>query len=330
VNDAQEALLLLRAFEATCHGWFWSVDREGRLTYISECVARTLSAASVTLIGASFSEFFAQADGDLTGRRTLPFVLAKQSPFEKMILRPADAADERFWAIAGVPQFDASGRFEGYRGSAIDVTEQRRSSEHASQLAKFDPLTGLANRRRMAEVLDACLVGAEHHHRPCAVMLIDLDRFKAVNDTLGHPAGDSILKQVAERLGRLVGDKERVFRLGGDEFQVLLPNCEDREVIGSLASEIIASLSEPYSAEGSRCIIGATIGIAVAPADGRTRSDLIRNADLALYGAKAAGRGRFAFFSNELREAAEDKRRLEQDLRDALARGEISLAYQRS
>jgi diguanylate cyclase (GGDEF)-like protein len=327
-EDAQEALLLLRTFEASGKGWFWAVDREGCLTYISEHLARSLTDAPAGLLGAPFSDVFGQADGDLTGRRTLPFVLARQSPFNRLTLCPADLSDQRYWAVSGTPQFDAAGRFTGYRGSAVDITEQRRSSAHASQLAQYDPLTGLANRRRMVEILDGCMAGAEHHHRACAVMLIDLDRFKQINDTLGHPAGDSILKQVAERLARLVGDKERVFRLGGDEFQVLLPNCEDRGVIGSLAGEIIASLSQPYSVEGSRCIIGASIGVAVAPDDGRSRADLIRNADLALYESKSAGRGCFRFFSSELRDAAHDKRTLELDLREALARGEIGLVYQ--
>jgi GGDEF domain-containing protein len=104
-------------------------------------------------------------------------------------LRPTAPEIERFWAVSGFPQFDGAGRFTGYLGSAIDVTDQRRSSQHASQLAKYDALTGLPNRRRMAELLDAQLVGIEHRSRSCAIMLIDLDRFKHVNDTLGHPAG---------------------------------------------------------------------------------------------------------------------------------------------
>jgi diguanylate cyclase (GGDEF)-like protein len=326
-SDPAEALLLMRNFEDSGHGWFWSTDPEGQLTYISDSMKQSLSGHSEPLLGTRLADLFEQADDDLTGRRTLPFLLAKQSPFEKVTLR-AIGGDRRCWCVSGCPQYDPAGRFTGYRGSAVDVTEQRRSSEQASQLAKYDSLTGLPNRRRMSEILDASLVGAEHQGRSCTVMLIELDRFKQVNDTLGHPAGDALLKQVAERLSRIVGDREKAFRLGGDEFQVILPNCDDRGIIGDMAADIIASLSQPYSVEGSRCIIGASIGVAVAPVDGCSGAELIRNVDLALYAAKSGGRGRFRFFSTDLLQVAEDKRTLEEDLRDALAKGEISLAYQ--
>jgi diguanylate cyclase (GGDEF)-like protein len=327
-NDPAEALLLMKAFEDSCHGWFWSTDQDGHVTYISDTVAHSLGGEDAPVIGARLADILAPADDDLTGRRTLPFILAKQSPFEKIMLKPLDPTDERCWSVSGTPQYDRARRFIGFRGSAIDVTEQRRSSQHASKLAKYDALTGLPNRRRMSELLDAHLIGAEHHRRPCAVMLVDLDRFKQVNDTLGHPAGDALLKQVAERLGRIVGDGEKAFRLGGDEFLVMLPGCENRGIIGDMANDLIASLSQPYSVEGSRCVIGASVGIAVAPVDGTSRAELTRNADLALYAAKSGGRGRFRFFSSDLLEAAEDKRALEEDLRDALVRGEISLTYQ--
>lgn len=327
-SNSEEALLLLRTFEASAQGWFWSVDAEGQLTYISESVAELLGASAGGLLGQKFSEIFAQADDDLTGRRTLALFLAKRSQFEKIVLCPAQMDVERYWAVSGTPQFDNSKRFIGYRGSAVDITEQRKSSEHASQIAKYDPLTGLPNRRRMAEVLDAHLKQAAHQQRPSAVLLLDLDRFKQVNDTLGHPAGDALLKQVADRLVRIIGDKERVFRLGGDEFQILVPDSDDREAIGEIASRVISIVSQPYSVEGSRCVIGGSIGIAIAPVDGTTRVDLIRKADLALYGSKSEGRGRFKFFSTDLLEAAEERRALEEDLRDAIAREGISLAYQ--
>jgi len=320
--------LLLRSFEATKQGWFWSVDHHGYLTYITEDVAELLGDAPAGLAGRPFSELFSPADLDETGRRTLAFVLSKQSSFTDIGVRASPGGEARYWMLTGTPQFDQSGRFLGYHGSALEITKQRISSENAAQLAKYDALTGLPNRRRMAELLDSCLAGGDYHHRPCGILLIDLDRFKHVNDRLGHPAGDAVLEQVAARLIRIVGDKEKVFRLGGDEFQVVLPQCEDRAVIAALAAEIVTNLSQPYSFEGHRCVIGASIGIAVAPTDGRASTDLIRNADLALYSSKSRGRGCFSFFSTDLLKAAEDRRTLEEDLRDALARGEMSLAYQ--
>jgi diguanylate cyclase (GGDEF)-like protein len=323
-----EAVLLLQNFEKSCQGWFWSTDNAGRLTYLTESLANTLGADRQSIVGTQFTDHFVRSEDGAEISRTLPFIITKRSNFEKLTLRTARPDDDRWWLVSGSAQYDEAGRFTGYRGSGVDITEQRRSSEHASQLAMYDSLTGLPNRLRMAAALDASLIALKHQRRPCSVLLIDLDRFKQVNDTLGHPAGDILLKQVSERLLKLIGDKEKIFRLGGDEFQILLPDSDDRGALGHLASEIIANLSQPYSVEGSRCIIGASIGVAVAPIDGSTSDDLIRNVDLALYAAKESGRGRFRFFSSDLLQAAEDKRLLEEDLRDALGKGEIRLFYQ--
>jgi diguanylate cyclase (GGDEF)-like protein/PAS domain S-box-containing protein len=328
VDKTTEALLLMQTFERSSQGWFWSADADSRLIYISDSVAQLLGTTPEALIGQRFSDVFAVAEEDSSGRRNLPFILAKRSPIGNLTLRPASGPVERFWVVSGNPHFDRSGEFLGYRGSAIDVTDQRRTSERASRLAAYDALTELPNRRRMEEYLEDQLDGAEHHRRACVVMLVDLDRFKQVNDTLGHPAGDALLRQVADRLVQIVGDKERVFRLGGDEFQVVLPNCPDRAVVERLASDIIFSLSQPYSIDGSRCVIGASIGVAVSPDDGTSPLALIRNADLALYASKFDGRGRYKFFSTDLLASAEEKRALEEDLRDALVRNEMRLDYQ--
>jgi diguanylate cyclase (GGDEF)-like protein len=239
-----------------------------------------------------------------------------------------DQGDGRWWLVSGSAQTDAMGNFAGYRGSGVDITEQRRSSEQASQLALYDPLTGLPNRLHMARTLENGLVALRNQRIACSILLIDLDRFKQVNDTLGHPAGDALLKQVAERLLAIVGDREQVFRLGGDEFQIILSGIDNRGMLGDLANRIIASLSQPYSVMNSRCIIGASVGIAVAPCDGTAAEELIRNVDLALYAAKAGGRGRFRFFSSDLLQAATDRRAIEEDLRDALVKGQLDLLYQ--
>ncbi|WP_338502351.1 EAL domain-containing protein [Sphingomonas kaistensis] len=318
----------MRVFEESSQGWFWSVDADGRIVYLSEDVARLIGSTVADLAGQRLSDLFVAADEDKSGRRNLPFVLTKRSPFNGMTLRSAREDVDRQWVVSGAPVTGRSGEYLGFRGSAIDITDQRRSSQQASRMAEYDALTGLPNRRRMEDCLDRLLDGVEHHRRPCTIMLIDLDRFKQVNDTLGHPAGDALLRQVADRLVRIVGDRERIFRLGGDEFQVALPECSDKEKVETLAADIIHALSQPYSIDGSRCIIGASIGIAASPDDGTSRVGLIRNADLALYGAKTDGRGRYRFFSTELLASAEEKRALEEDLRDALIRDQMRLVYQ--
>jgi len=326
--QTREAMLLLRNYEESGRGWFWSTDANGRLTYISEAVAALMGRSGGELLGTAFTDLFQPADGQDERQRSLPFLLMRQSKFDELPLRAAVEGETRWWAISGRPHVDAGGRFAGYRGSGADITAQRQSAEDASRLALYDSLTGLANRFHISKKLDTTLAAFTQQQRSCAIMLLDLDRFKQVNDTLGHPAGDALLKQVAERLLKIVGDKEMVSRLGGDEFQIILPDQEDRGKLGDLARDIIASLSQPYSVEGSRCIIGASVGVAIAPFDGMTSDDLVRNADLALYAAKGSGRGRFRFYSSDLHQAAEDRRVLEEDLRDALARGQMELNYQ--
>ena len=153
--------------------------------------------------------------------------------------------------------------------------------------------------------------------------MIDLDRFKQVNDTLGHPAGDELLKQVAERLKKVVPDNCEIGRLGGDEFQIILPDIDDRGRLGEIAKKIIEMVSQPYSIEGSRCVIGASVGIAIAPYDGIDAEEIVRSADLALYAAKGGGRGQFRFYSSDLHADAERRRQIEEDLRDALAKDQI-------
>jgi diguanylate cyclase (GGDEF)-like protein len=160
------------------------------------------------------------------------------------------------------------------------------------------------------------------------VLSVNLDRFKQINDTMGHPVGDALLKQSAERLAKIIGDAEKIGRLGGDEFLIVLQDTHDRGALGDLATQLIESLSHPYSINGSRCIVGASVGIAVNPYDGMTSEELLRNADLALHAAKGSGRGRVRFFATDLLKAAEDRRVLEHDLMDALANGEIAVHYQ--
>jgi diguanylate cyclase (GGDEF)-like protein len=180
----------------------------------------------------------------------------------------------------------------------------------------------------MAQSLEKILAAPQAMNRCCAVMLIDLDRFKHVNDTRGHPVGDALLRQVAQRLERTVGQAGRVGRLGGDEFKVIVPGRTDRARLADIAIDIIHSLSQPYSVDGQSIVIGASVGIAVAPHDGSDSDDLIRNADLALYAAKDAGRGRHHFYAQDLHAVAHARAEVEKELRGAIAHGDLQLFYQ--
>jgi len=319
---------ILADYEQTGQGWFWETDRKGAITYVSTSISQQLGREPASLYGRPFVELFLFDERGLEGEHTLSFHLTARSSFQDMQLRAATEGEERYWSVNGRPVYDEFNNFLGFRGSGSDLTEKRRSEQNASRLAHYDSLTGLANRLQMSQTLEKILSAPQASHRTCAVFLLDLDRFKQVNDTMGHPAGDALLKQVAQRLQRTVGEAGRVGRLGGDEFQVILPGRISPENLATLASRIIGRLSEPYIIESSRVVIGASIGIALAPDDGVTSEAIIRNADLALYAAKDRGRGVHHFYAPDLHSDAEERHQLEHDLRDALATGGLELYYQ--
>jgi diguanylate cyclase (GGDEF)-like protein len=224
--------------------------------------------------------------------------------------------------------FDDNGRFHGFRGIGNDLTEQRRSEQEISRLARSDSLTGLPNRAMMRQTLDEGLRNAKHRQRGCALLLIDLDRFKNVNDTFGHPAGDALLKQVAQRLTQVVGDHGQVGRLGGDEFKAVLPGTVDPGLLERISASLIEEVSRPYMLDGHRVTIGASVGIAIGDPGRSCADSMIRNADLALYAAKAAGRGRHRFYEASMHSNAANRQMLENDLRGAVERDELSVVYQ--
>jgi len=328
-REQRRAEELLSEYEETGQGWFWETDRRGQITYVSSRIATLVGRPQSELEGRAFTSLFQLDAQEQESERTLVFHLSTRSSFADLPVRAATPdEDERWWSITGRPVLDQFDNFLGFRGSGTDLTEARRSQRHVTELARFDSLTKLANRFQMAEWLDKILNAPRVQSRNCAVFLLDLDRFKQVNDTMGHPAGDALLRQVADRLRIAVGNLGRVGRLGGDEFQVILPGHSPREKLAALAQRIIENLSQPYSIDGSRVTIGASIGIAVCPDDCATSEEIIRNADLALYAAKDGGRGRHHFYAEDLHSDAKERQQLEQDLRDAIAAGNLELFYQ--
>lgn len=326
---ASQRLELLDQFEDLGIGWFWATDADGKLIYISASAARQFTDTSDTLIGSKLSDLFIlDRDDEDQAERPLGFLLTARNSIVELPVRLSCKGAEVWWSISGKPRFDSNENFLGYRGSAKDISSVRESQRDASRMAQYDALTGLANRHRMNKRLEATLTAYKAAKRSCALLMMDLDRFKQVNDTLGHPAGDELLKQVAQRIQRIVGDKGEIGRLGGDEFQIILPDMDDRGQLGELADRLIQMISQPYSLDGSRAIIGTSVGIAIAPYDGIGSEELVSAVDLALYAAKGGGRGQYRFYSSELKEGAKLRRQIEEDLRDAITSGQLELHYQ--
>jgi len=215
----------------------------------------------------------------------------------------------------------------GWVATHEDITVQRRSEVKIEYMAHHDALTDLANRVLLNERLEQAL-GRIHLEEMVAVHHLDLDQFKAVNDTFGHPAGDKLLKIVADRLRGLVRETDTIARMGGDEFVVVQAPIADPAESTSLAQRIIALMSEPFDLDGHQAVIGASVGIAVGPSDGLKPDELLRNADLALYRAKGDGRGTFRFFETAMDLQMQTRRIMERDLRKALSSGQFELYYQ--
>ncbi|MFV0643033.1 MAG: putative bifunctional diguanylate cyclase/phosphodiesterase [Sphingomonadaceae bacterium] len=329
--DIKQRLKLLDDFEESCLGWFWATNVAGQIIYISESAAKQLEKSSGNLVGSSFSGLFQVCQSeDESDRveRPLAFQLSARNTIHELPVRVAIGDREIWWSISGKPLLDKAGEFLGYRGSAKDITAARESQRDASRLARYDSLTGLANRHRMTSRLTSILASYKVAERSCALMMIDLDRFKQVNDTLGHQAGDDLLKQVAQRLERIIGKQGEIGRLGGDEFQIIIPDIDDRGRLGDIAERVIQMVSQPYSINGNRAIIGTSVGVAIAPYDGVETEELVGASDLALYAAKSGGKGHFRFYSGDLKDGARLRHRIEEDLRDAIAQDQLTMQYQ--
>ena len=327
--QAEKARRFVSEFEQSGRGWFWETNADGALSYVSDQLAEDFDKPASALLGRPFADLLRveQNEEGEAAEPTLGFHLSARFPFSDVTVRARTEKDIS-WSLSGSPNFDNYGRFLGFRGIGTDLTEQRRSEAEISRLARFDSLTGLPNRAQMRQMLDDALRIADERRRGCSLFLIDLDRFKNVNDTLGHPAGDELLRQVAQRLTRVIGDQGQVGRLGGDEFKAVLPGLDDKGRLGILADALIHQVSKPYLIDGHTVTIGASVGIATAPMKGACADALIRDADLALSAAKAAGRGTHCFFAPEMHSDAKDRQILENDLRNAITREELTLLFQ--
>jgi diguanylate cyclase (GGDEF)-like protein/PAS domain S-box-containing protein len=324
--------LLLREFEDTSADWLWRTDAAKCLVDVSPRLARLFGVKRRQLEGKPLLAVLAGEGwdhGDVApGIRILADKLRLRESFRDLVVPVMVAGERRWWSLSAAPRRDDRGALIGFWGVGTDVTERHRSAEKIDRMARFDALTGLANRAHVIDRLGEALRDGHQMGRRSTLMLIDLDRFKQVNDTLGHPIGDKLLIEVANRISALLAPGDVCGRLGGDEFAVVVPDASDRDRVDVLAERIVHVLSSPFEIEGNELHIGGSVGSATTPLDGRTVETLLRNADLALYRAKDDGRGVHRRYVPSLHAQAEHKRKIEIALRDALERGELSLVYQ--
>ena len=324
--------LLLREYADNAADWLWQVDTNRRIRSASPRFAYALGREMDAIEGESFIKLiageawekgqFAPSLHDLAER------LKQRESFSNLLVQVEVGGARRWWEISGTPMRGEKGEFIGFRGVGSDVTHERESNEKIAYLARYDTLTGLPNRLMVTESLKDALKYAEQWRTRCAFLMIDLDRFKAVNDSLGHQIGDLMLAQVSHRLEELASDNEMCGRLGGDEFAVVIRDASDRNAVAAFADKIIKALSQPYDVENHKLYIGASVGSAMGPRDGTTVEALMRNADLALYRAKDAGGGEHCVYEPTLHAEAEERRQLESALRFATDKGELLLNFQ--
>ena len=320
-SQSESASLLLQEYEQRGVGWLWAIDADNRVTYISSRMSMMLGKPASQLLGQSLPSL-------LGGHAELGKVLLEKQPFNSLDMELATPRGPRWISMAGDPIIDTAGRFEGFRGVGSDITEIRQTQERLTHLANVDVLSGLPNRGRVRQLLGEALRSATTGNVPCAIMFLDLDGFKPVNDTFGHPKGDAVLRAVAKRLVDQVSHNGHVGRMGGDEFAIVVTDAQSRKKVEQLADRIIQTIKEPYIIDQTEIRIGVSVGCAFGPIDGATVDDLILKADLALYQAKDAGKGCARFFSSELQSEQEDRVRLEADLRSAIASKQFHLVFQ--
>ncbi|MFT3800445.1 MAG: EAL domain-containing protein [Burkholderiaceae bacterium] len=331
-HQEQVVGLLLRDFETHYPIALCELDPRGCLRHVSDKLASLLRMPVAQLDGRPLSNLLEPPAGAICkppgqAGETLPLAqwFAQGRPFRDVLLVQHAPAGPRWWSLTATPVFDDAGHLRHWQGVVADVTGEQVAQERLERLALHDTLTGLPNRLQLRERLTGILATPG---RQAALLCLDLDNFKTINDSLGHSVGDAVLQAVAERLRDTARPQDLVVRLGGDEFAVLL----DEPLVGAdafaLAQRLLDTLDAPCVARGHSLRMSASVGVALLPEHGAQFDEALGNADLALYAAKAQGRTRWAAFQPMLAERNHRRRKIEQGLRHALTRDELSLDWQ--
>jgi diguanylate cyclase (GGDEF)-like protein/PAS domain S-box-containing protein len=328
VEQKQVVGMLLKSFEDNASDWLWQIDARGRFARVSPRFSQVTGLALERLDGACALALLRMVAGRSTAFLEAYLSIKGEVPFRDVEIRLDRNGETQWWKITGEPIYDDFGLFAGFHGVCSDITEAKIAASRVAYLAHHDSLTGALNRARFNEELTEAIIDYEFNNTAFSLFYLDLDRFKAVNDTMGHQVGDALLIDVVKRMDALLPSGCLLARLGGDEFCVLIEGDCSQERLGDLASQIIEAICTPFAIEDKIAKVGTSIGIALASDGAGTAEMLHHQADLALYAAKQAGRGTFRFFVEEMDNAVRAERELEADLVHAVTRGEIELHFQ--
>lgn len=332
MHQRQLVGLLLNDFEENASDWLWETDRQGRLVHVSSRLAQAMAMqpeqlqnkALVDIVAATFGAPDASNEPDLLH---LKKYLAQGSPFRDIVVAVMVHGEKRWWSLTAKPLVNKSDEIVGWRGVGSDITAMRQRDMELVRLANVDSLTGLANRHQFSEQLLTHFRNPQKIE-PCTLFVLDLDNFKAVNDTLGHNAGDQLLSQVAKRLETLTKPRGLLARLGGDEFALIVPGRMADVDVHALAASLLACVAHPFMLNGHMMEVHASIGVGFAPDDAPSAEELLKVSDMALYEAKAAGRHTTRLFQPEMALQARRKLEMLSDMHEGMARGDFFVAYQ--
>ena len=307
---------------------YFEVDLDGKFTFFNDSMARLTGHSKEELLGMNHKQF----TNEETAKEVFQafdnvYTTGEPSKgFDWQIIRKDGG--EGFVEASVTLQKDLSGKPTGFKGMIRDITERKRTEQQINYMATHDVLTGLPNRLMFNQLLNQAIRSAQRHKRQLAVLFIDLDRFKTINDSLGHEAGDRLLKEIGKRFKRSLRADDVVGRLGGDEFVIFIEELEEFRQVENVAHKILTTTIQPMTLQGEECRVTASIGISMYPGNGTDEQTLIKKADMAKYFAKEEGKNNYQFYSKDIQSQSNKRFSIETNLRRALERNELSLEYQ--